>query len=143
MTTHYHFVVRTEDADLSIGMQQINGCYARSFNRRHGRRGHLFGDRFGSVFVQSQEHFLTEVRYVALNPLDAGFLPHEWPYGSYGSAIAGRRDPLSDNAVLLELCGGAERLRAFVEDGIELAVRRPSARRPEPASAGRARGPAR
>jgi REP element-mobilizing transposase RayT len=118
MTTHYHLVVRTEGADLSVGMQRINGRYARSFNRAHGRRGHLFGDRFGSVFVQTQEHFLTEVRYVALNPLDAGCLPHEWPYSSYGAAVAGRHDPISDNETLLELCGGAERLRVFVEDGI-------------------------
>jgi hypothetical protein len=28
MTTHYHFVVRTENADLSVGMQRINGYYA-------------------------------------------------------------------------------------------------------------------
>jgi REP element-mobilizing transposase RayT len=123
MTTHYHFVVRTADADLSIGMQRINGGYARTFNRIHGRRGHLFGDRFGSVFVQTQEHFLTEVRYVALNPLDAGCLPDEWPYSSYGGAIAGRSDPLSDNAALFELCGGAAKLRAVVEDGIELRKR--------------------
>jgi putative transposase len=51
MSTHYHLIVRTENADLSPGMQQINSRHARSFNRRHGRRGHLFGDRFGSVFV--------------------------------------------------------------------------------------------
>jgi REP element-mobilizing transposase RayT len=123
MTTHYHFVIRTENADLSVGMQRINGSYARTFNRTYGRRGHLFGDRFGSVFVQTQAHFLTEVGYVALNPLDAGYLPHEWPYSSYGNAIAGRRDPLSDNGALLELCGGVEKLRAVVEDGLELRER--------------------
>jgi hypothetical protein len=123
MTTHYHFVVRTDAADLSAGMQRLNGCYARTFNRTHGRRGHLFGDRFGSVFAQTHEHFLTQVRYVALNPLDAGHLPHEWPYASYGNAVAGRDDPLADNAALLELCGGAARLRTLVEDGIELRER--------------------
>jgi hypothetical protein len=75
------------------------------------------------VFAQTQEQFLTQVRYVALNPLDAGHLPHEWRYGSYGGAITGRRDSLSDNEALLALCGGAERLRAFVDDGLELRER--------------------
>lgn len=120
MTTHYHLIVRTQDGDLSAGMERLNGDYARSFNRRHGRRGHLFGARFGSVFVQSHEHFQTEVRYVALNPLDAGVLPDTWPWSSYATAVTGRPDPLADNDELIALFGGVDRLRAFVEDGLVL-----------------------
>lgn len=120
MTTHYHLIVRTPDATLSDGMEWLNGNYARSFNRRHGRRGHLFGDRFGSVFVHDHAHLLTEVRYVALNVLDLAVQPDEWPYSSYATAVAGRDDPLAANDELLALVGGTERLRAFVEDGLVL-----------------------
>jgi REP element-mobilizing transposase RayT len=120
MTTHYHLIVRIEDADLAHGMQMINSRHARSFNRRHRRRGHLFGDRYGSVFIQTQAHLLTEARYVFLNPLDAGCLPENWPWSSYATAIAGESDPLAANDELIAAFGGSERLRAFVEDGLVL-----------------------
>jgi REP-associated tyrosine transposase len=120
MTTHYHLIVRTESGDISAGMEHLNGNYARSFNRRHGRRGHLFGSRFGSVFVQDHAHFQTVVRYVALNPLDAGVLPQDWPWSSYATAVAGMRDPLAANDEVIAMFGGLDRLRAFVEDGLVL-----------------------
>jgi putative transposase len=120
MTTHYHLIVKLDNDDLSVGMERINGDYARTFNRRHGRRGHLFGDRFGSTFVQTHAHLLTVVRYVALNPLDAGRLPEEWPWGSFATAVKGLPDPLAQNDRLLALVGGAARLRTLVEDGLEL-----------------------
>jgi putative transposase len=116
MTTHYHLIVRTENGDLSDGMERVKGDYARTFNRRHGRRGHLFGARFGSVFVQDHAHFLTEVRYVARNPLDAGRRPGDWPYSSYATALAGTSDPLAANDELVATLGGVGRLRDLVED---------------------------
>jgi putative transposase len=120
MTTHYHLIVRIERADLAHGMQMINSRHARSFNRRHRRRGHLFGDRYGSVFVQTEEHLKTELRYVFLNPLDAGVLPENWPWSSYATASAGAADPLAANDELIAIVGGTDRLRALVEDGLAL-----------------------
>ena len=38
MTTHYHVVVETSEANLSSGMQRINAAYVRSFNQKRGRR---------------------------------------------------------------------------------------------------------
>jgi len=42
MANHYHLLVETPMANLSIGMRQLNGIYTQSFNRRHKRVGHLF-----------------------------------------------------------------------------------------------------
>jgi hypothetical protein len=39
LTTHYHLLVRTPEADLASGMQEINSCYAQEFNRRYGSKG--------------------------------------------------------------------------------------------------------
>lgn len=41
MTTHYHVLVETTIPRLSGGMHWLNGVYARKFNERHGRMGHL------------------------------------------------------------------------------------------------------
>src|SRR5438045_1812876 len=35
MANHYHIFVETPDANLSIGMRQLNGIYTQAFNRRH------------------------------------------------------------------------------------------------------------
>jgi putative transposase len=46
MVNHYHLLVETPKANLSIGMRQLNGIFTQSFNRRHRRIGHLFQGRF-------------------------------------------------------------------------------------------------
>lgn len=90
MGNHYHLVLRTMDVTLSDGMQWLNGGYARTYNRRHGRRDHLFGRRFHSELVEDESHALELARYVVLNPVRAGICarPEEWPWSSY-CAIAG------------------------------------------------------
>ena len=52
MANHYHLLVETPKANLSIGMRQINGIYTQSFNRRHKRVGHLFQGRFKAILVE-------------------------------------------------------------------------------------------
>src|SRR5574342_859448 len=52
MANHYHLLVETPKANLSIGMRQLNGIYTQSFNRRHKRVGHLFQGRFKAILVE-------------------------------------------------------------------------------------------
>jgi REP element-mobilizing transposase RayT len=46
MTTHYHALVTTPEANLSRGMQWLNGLYATVFNDQNASHGHVFGARF-------------------------------------------------------------------------------------------------
>ena len=66
MNTHYHLLVETPAADLSVGMQRLNGEYAQWFNRGYGFVGHLFQGRFQAVLVESDGHLLELSRYLAL-----------------------------------------------------------------------------
>jgi REP element-mobilizing transposase RayT len=92
MTTHYHVLVETSIARLSRGMHWLNGVYARRFNERHGRTGHLFGERFSSYVVESEEHFEAAYRYILENPVRAGLCAHssEWPWCGVGAPSAPR-----------------------------------------------------
>jgi putative transposase len=72
MTNHYHAVVETTREKLSTGVQYLSGRHAQRFNLRHGRRGHLFGERFASWVVATEEHFENARAYVRLNPVEAG-----------------------------------------------------------------------
>lgn len=85
MGNHYHFLVETPEANLAEGMFRLNGGYARSFNGRHGRRGHLFEKRYHSVLIERESHLLEACRYVVLNPVRAGLCDtaDDWRWSSF------------------------------------------------------------
>ena len=95
MSNHYHLIVQTHEPDLGAGMQWLNGTYAASFNRRHGRRGHLFQERYGSVLIQTEAHFMNCYHYLALNPVKARLVsrPENWRWSSYGALIGSFAPP--------------------------------------------------
>ena len=85
MGNHYHLVIRAMEPTLSLGMQWLNGGYARGFNLRHARQDHLFGRRFHSELIEDEPHSLELARYVVLNPIRAGICarPDEWTWSSF------------------------------------------------------------
>jgi len=85
MGNHYHLLIETPDANLSIGMRQLNGMYTQSFNRIHRRVGHVFQGRFKSIIVDKENYLLELCRYIVLNPLRAGIVKgiSEYRWTSY------------------------------------------------------------
>jgi putative transposase len=94
MTTHYHLLVTTVEANLSRGMQWLNGLYGTIFNEQYATHGHVFGARFASRHVTSDAYLLWLVSYIAMNPVGAGLCarPEDWKFSSY-PALIGRRPP--------------------------------------------------
>jgi putative transposase len=82
MSSHFHLVVRTPLPLLSKGMHWLNGVYAQRFNRRHGRTGHLFENRFSARVMRDEEHWEKTCRYVLENPVNAGLCEFatDWPW---------------------------------------------------------------
>jgi REP element-mobilizing transposase RayT len=82
MGTHDHLLVETPEPNLSDGMHQLNGMYARLFNARHGRVGVLFQSRFHAALVETDEHLAVAVHYIAENPVHAGLCTRagDWPW---------------------------------------------------------------
>jgi putative transposase len=127
MTNHYHLLFRIDRGGLSDGMQDLNGCFARTMNRRHGRVGHLFERRFYDELVGSDRHLLAAVRYIVLNPVRAGICrrPEQWPWSSH-RAVLGLDHPITGLAVgeVLGLFGerpvdARRAYRRFVLEGLE------------------------
>ncbi len=85
MDNHEHLFVETPRANLSAGMQFLNGSYTSYFNLRHRRPGHLFQGRFKSLLVEEVNYFDQISRYVHLNPCGAGLakLPEDYRWSSY------------------------------------------------------------
>jgi len=124
MTTHFHLLLEIPDESLPVGMQRLNGFYARNFNLRHGRKGHLFGERYYAVRAESDQHMLELLRYIARNPVRAGMCtrPEDWYWSSYRGCIVPSESafPFVDSSRLTAYFGSSPerarpRLRAFVD----------------------------
>ncbi|MFC1679793.1 transposase [Elusimicrobiota bacterium] len=98
MTNHLHLLLQTSDAGLPDLMSRFHGWYARRFNSKYSRVGHVFKDRYSSKLVADNAYILELSRYIHMNPVAAGlaFKPQEYEWSSFRSHLAGRcRPPLS------------------------------------------------
>ncbi|MDQ2983909.1 MAG: transposase [Actinomycetota bacterium] len=130
MTTHYHLLVTTPEADLAKGMQRLNTRYATYLNHTRGEQGHVLQGRYGSVLVEGESHLLELVRYLALNPVRAGMCDHplDWPWSSYRALVyrAPRPDFLTTSLIhplfASDPIRAAQAIREVVEDGLSSLV---------------------
>ena len=72
MDNHYHFVLRLGERELWELMKPLNMRYAQYHQKKTGRRGPLFMDRYKSIVTQDRNYVQELVRYVHLNPVRAG-----------------------------------------------------------------------
>ena len=90
LSTHYHLVLEARVAALSNDVHQLNWRYARYFNERYGRFGHVFAERFQARALEGEERVFDTCAYVLLNPVKARLCERveEWPwsYSCYGLA---------------------------------------------------------
>lgn len=125
MSNHYHLMIETPEANLSLGMRQLNGVYTQNLNRNHGRVGHVFQGRYKALLVQKDSYLLELSRYIVLNPVRAGMVrsAKDWRWSSYqGTAgFVAAPDWLSVDWILSCFAKrkkvAMERYRQFVSDG--------------------------
>lgn len=87
---HFHLLLFTRRANLSLLMRHMNGVYAQHHQRRHGGSGALFQGRFHAVLVDREHHLLDSCRYLDLNPVRLGLVPTaaDWPASSFRALAA-------------------------------------------------------
>lgn len=72
MDNHFHLLVRGDLGEVSGCLQAALSLYARSFNLRYGRKGHVFQGPFGSQAIADDAYFLQAMRYIHQNPERGG-----------------------------------------------------------------------
>ena len=116
-------------------MRRLLTGYVVNFNKRHGRHGHLFQNRYKSIVCQEDLYLQELVRYIHLNLLRAGLVKDmealnrsSW---SGHSALLGKvRRDWQDTGCILSFFGkplpaARENYLQFLQEGI------PRGRRPE------------
>jgi len=76
--------------DISIFIKELKGRFAQWYNRRHGRCGVLWAERFKSVLLEGGQAVAAIAAYINLNPVRAGLCqdPKEYRYCGYAEALA-------------------------------------------------------
>jgi putative transposase len=93
---------------LDLFMKDLKQRFTQWYNRKEGRRGTLWEDRYKSVLVgNSDDAILTMAAYIDLNPVRAGIVrdPADFKYSGYGEACGGGGLARSGLAVALERPG--------------------------------------
>lgn len=102
MPNHVHLVLRTTDEPISTVMKRLGVRYAGWFNRKYGRVGHVFQDRFRSEPVEDDAYFTSLIKYVWNNPVEAGLATRTEEY-RWSSRRELGRSSLVDEAELRRL----------------------------------------
>jgi putative transposase len=87
MSNHIHLLMEPLNNALGSGVHRFAMRYAQYFNQRHQRQGYVFQGRFRSILVEDGCYIRRLVRYIHLNPLEAGLArtPEDYPWSSYNA----------------------------------------------------------
>jgi REP element-mobilizing transposase RayT len=108
MGNHFHALVRVMTDPLSHFMHRIQTTWAKRFNLRHERKGHVFQQRFKSKYCGNDtEYCRWLLRYIHYNPVKDGLTnrPENWEWSSYRQYL-GQRSGIADIEWPLSLFGG-------------------------------------
>lgn len=95
MRNHVHLAAQVGDTRLGQLIQSLASTYARRKQRRVPTTGHLFERRYRATLVDTDAYWLTLVRYIHRNPVEAGIVADcaDYPWSSHGSYL-GRACPV-------------------------------------------------
>lgn len=119
MSNHFHLLIREREERVGESIKRLAGSYVYYYNRKYGRDGHLFKERFKSEPVNDMPYFTTLLRYIHQNPVKAGLVGNvkDYAYSSWGE-YEGTVDPVfricDTQAVLNRIPFGD--LKAWVDD---------------------------
>jgi len=74
-------------------MKELKERFSRWFNKRQGRKGTLWQERYRSILVEDGEALRTMAAYIDLNPLRAGLVddPVDYRWCGYAEAMGGSK----------------------------------------------------
>lgn len=91
MDTHLHLLIHPRGADISRFMGKINHSYARYYNKKYSRRGHVFMERFKNIVIENDNQFIRTSTYIHCNPKDLRGCKsiYDYPFSSLHEYMGG------------------------------------------------------
>ncbi len=119
MDNHIHSIIETGNIPLSQLMQEVLTRYVQEFNVKWNRSGHLLQGRHSAILVDREKYLLTVVRYIHLNPVNAGMvsIPEDYKWSSYREYIGEAR--FISPELVLSYFSNIEDFRRFTMEGLK------------------------
>ena len=137
MPNHFHLLVRQlVENGIQLFMQKFGG-FSQYFNRKYGREGGLFQDRYKIIHIKTEEQLMNTFVYICTNPLSLiepgwkewkvknpsraiKFLEKEYRWSSNWDYFGKKNFPqVTSRKFFLELLGGREGVRKEIESWIK------------------------
>jgi putative transposase len=123
MEWHIHLFVCDKSGELSSFIHVLHGKYARLYNIRYERTGHVFTDRFKNKIVDTITYGKWLSRYIHRQAVDAGLVEkaEDYQWTSYHHYLSTIKMPFVSTQTILEQFGETlqEQIaayRIFLED---------------------------
>lgn len=88
MGNHVHLVLADYEDRMSAAMHRLLLTHARRFNKRAGRTGHLFQNRFDRRSLDTDWQVMEAIRSVHADPQEAGVgLIERYPWSSFAEYL--------------------------------------------------------
>ncbi|MDO8757186.1 MAG: transposase [Elusimicrobiota bacterium] len=84
MGNHFHLAIMVAGVSLAEIMRRVLTSYARGFNFRYERIGHLFQARYDAKICLTEAYLARVIPYILMNPVRAGLVSRaeDWPWSS-------------------------------------------------------------
>lgn len=120
MSNHVHLVVIPAAMDsMHRTLRAVHSEYAQRVNRMRTISGHLWQGRYNSCPLDAR-HFLNAIRYVELNPVDAGMVAsaEDYPWSSAAAHCGLRSNPLLESPNDFSLLRGIADWSVWLAHGV-------------------------
>lgn len=120
MPNHFHLLVQEKSKKgISLYLQRIQNGYAKYFNTKYKKRGHLFQGAFRAIPVETDEQLLYLSAYIHRNPRELKEWRNkemEYPWSSYQDFVKHNRwEELLKPNIILEHFPNSSAYFNFVE----------------------------
>lgn len=121
MPNHFHLLVQEKTrGGISLYLQRLQNGYAKYFNTKYAKRGHLFQGNFRAVPVETDEQLLYLSAYIHRNQREL----EEWrdkeieyPWSSYQDLVKNNRwGELLKPDIILNQFSDADKYYEFIEE---------------------------
>lgn len=131
MSNHVHLLLSLTENNLYQAMQGIFSQYARYFNRKYERKGHLFGGPYRQAACLDDTYLLVASLYIHLNPVRAGIVKDPLSYRWSSCGLYTKKDPpnsFTETDLILGLLSnqakeGRQRYLDLLREGAKIGIK--------------------
>lgn len=90
LDNHAHLAVKDNSGNISSCIKGISIAYVWYYNKKYGKNGHLFYDRFKSEAINTENQLLSLTRFIHKNPVKMNMVkkPGDYEWSSYNLYVS-------------------------------------------------------